>query len=441
MGDRKSKLRGSRAVAAVLVAGWVAAHVGGCGSSSSSGLGSKVTDGIGGGSGASGDGSAGGAGSGKGGSAGTGVLFGRDGGVFRESGVNKGPDASCGTTAVGAVARDVNVLLVIDESGSMADTPTGFASDKWTALKSAVSGALGATKSSIAFGLELFPASKDPTKAIPVACTTECCDMPAAPGITVPVEPGASGVPKIIAAINAAAPGGGTPTAVALQNAYDYFTSGAGKSLKGDKYVLLATDGGPNCNEALTPACTAAACTTNLDGKCTLASGTNCCDAQFGGGAAIGRCLDDVSTTAKITALSGAGVKTFVVGIPGSEIYKTSLDAFAVAGGEENTQGPPKYYAVSATGGVAGLSAVLEAITKQLVTTCSLKLTSPPPSLDLLNVKVDGALVPQGPDGWTLDKTTTPPTVNLRGAVCKAVETTGAQSVQVVYGCPTVITR
>ena len=38
--------------------------------------------------------------------------------------------------------------------------------------------------------------------------------------------------------------------------AYDYFTTGAGKSLSGDRFVLLATDGGPNCNPSLT--CTTA---------------------------------------------------------------------------------------------------------------------------------------------------------------------------------------
>src|SRR5437868_2299358 len=68
---------------------------------------------------------------------------------------------------------------------------------------------------------------------------------------------------------------GGTPTAHALQLASEYFTTGSGKNLAGDKYVLLATDGGPNGN-ALT--CDAMTCTTNLDvGKFT----TNYCDANI----------------------------------------------------------------------------------------------------------------------------------------------------------------
>jgi hypothetical protein len=399
----------------------------GCGSSDNVGGGSRIintTPSTGG----SGQGAASGAGGSK-------ALFKDGGGFIVDSGSRRiEPDAACGKSTIVATPREVSILLVIDESGSMTEKPAGFTVDKWSALKTALGGALSAVKNDIAFGLELFPYPADPKNPIPVSCTTNCCEMPAAPGINIPIGPGVTSVPKIVSAIGATSPGGGTPTALALQRALDYFKSGGGANLGGDRYVLLATDGGPNCNDTLV--CDATTCTTNLDGKCTVTNAGNCCDPSFGGAS---RCLDDGATKAAIDALGAAGVKTFVVGIPGSEAYKSFLDAFAQAGGEVNPSAPPKYFAVSASGGAAELASVLGSITQNLVTTCSLVLTSDPPEHDLLNVEVDGRLIPRGTDGWHLDESTTPPTVVLDGATCAAVKADGAQRVQIVYGCPTKI--
>jgi hypothetical protein len=349
-------------------------------------------------------------------------------------------DASCGSSSISAAPPDVSVLLVIDESGSMTDKPAGFGVDKWTAMKTAMHDALTATNSSIAFGLELFPFPVDKTKPIPLACTDNCCEMPAAPGINVAIGPSSTAVPKILSALDASGPAGGTPTAEALRRALDYFTKGAGATLKGDRYVLLATDGGPNCDSTLS--CDASSCTTNLDGACSIPGGASCCDPQFGGAAALSRCLDDAGTEAQIKALRTAGVRTFVVGIPGSEVYGDALDAFATAGGEALASGAHKYFAVAASGGVTALGSALESITKGIITTCRLVLGSKPPDLEKLNVTIDGAVVPQaGPDGWSIDTSSSPPAVVLKGATCAEVEKNGAQKVVIQYGCPTLITR
>jgi hypothetical protein len=350
------------------------------------------------------------------------------------------PDSSCGHSTIAAAPPDVSVLLVIDESGSMTDKPAGFDVDKWSAMKSAMHGALTSANSSIAFGLELFPFPADKTKPIPLSCTDNCCEMPAAPGINVPVGAGPTAVPKILSALDGSSPAGGTPTNEALRRALDYFTKGAGATLKGNRYVLLATDGGPNCESALS--CTAATCTTNLDGTCPLPNGGNCCDAQFGGAAARSRCLDDSGTEAQIKALKTAGVHTFVVGIPGSEAYGDALDAFAIAGGEALTSGARKYFAVAASGGVTALGSALESITKGIITSCRLVLGSRPPDLGKLNVTLDDVVVPQaGPDGWDVDTTSSPLAVVLKGATCADVEKNGVQKVVIQYGCPTLITR
>jgi hypothetical protein len=365
-----------------------------------------------------------GGGAGAGGGSGTGGGSGdTDAGVL---------DArSCGTTRIMASSVPTNILLVIDKSGSMSD-PLGSTS-RWSAMKAALADALDKVKGSISFGLEFFPNGQTPAQT---------CDLPTgAAAIVIPIGPGTTTVPDITKAFDVTAPAGGTPTATALARAYDYFTTGAGQALTGNRFVLLATDGGPDCNGSLV--CPTASCTLNLDDpkrscgpRAPDGTAANCCDPKLPNGAT--GCLDDDATTTQIQQLAAAGVKTFVVGIPGTEVYAKSLDRFATAGGEANPMAPPSYFAVSASGGVAGLTSVFSAITTKLIQTCNLQLQSDPPDQGQLNVSVDGALVPPGPDGWHLDTSTQPPTIVLDGATCAGVQMHGASNVQVVYGCPTI---
>jgi len=203
--------------------------------------------------------------------------------------------------------------------------------------------------------------------------------------------------------------------------------------LPGNHYVLLATDGGPNCDSAVS--CMASSCTVNMDGVCPPA--TNCCDPKLDP-AGPSKCLDDTATIAVVKALAKANVKTFVVGIPGTEAYQPTLDAVATAGGVPNPNAPPTYFSISASGGVKALSQVLTNITTGLITSCELVLTEDPPDHDKINVVIDGKTILEGSaDGWTLDTTSTPPTVVLQGTTCKTVETAGAQQLNITFGCPT----
>jgi hypothetical protein len=331
----------------------------------------------------------------------------------------------CGTTTLRAEHDIANILLVLDKSGSMVDQPDGFSLNKWDALKTALDAALHKVEGEINFGLVLYPFAAD--HAIPADCGNECCSLPSGSlAVNVPIEPGA-GVSKVLDAVNAAEPSGGTPTAAALASALNYFTVGAGAAIQGQKYVLLATDGGPNCNADNT--CDAAHCTQNLDGQC--ASG-NCCakSAQ--------NCLDDVNVVTQIKGLADAGVSTFVVGIPGTEKYAEFLDTFAINGGVPNPDAPPSYYAVSAKGGVQGLVDVFTGITTHLVRDCDVALENTPKNLDLINVAVDCQVIPYADGaGWSITGDDQK-TLVIAGKVCQTIQTNGAERVDVVYGCPTV---
>lgn len=341
----------------------------------------------------------------------------------------KGIDASCGTTSKTADVKTVNMLLVIDKSGSMVDKPPGFDQSKWDALQTALAKALRNVQDDINFGMLLYPFPvPDNVSAKDYAAACNVNSGPSA--VNVPIGSGANAVSAIASALKDTTPFGGTPTAAALKAAYDYFT-GEGLNLAGDKYVLLATDGGPNCNVANSCATDASRCTPNLDATCSSA---NCCTDE-------GRlCLDDQEVVKQISALQKKGIPTFVVGIPGTEVYRQYLDSFAEAGGQVNPDpdATSKYYAVEASQGLQGLIDVFSTITTQLVRSCDIGLAENPPDKDKLNVAVDCEVVPQSEDSWVLDDSTDPFTVVLKGDTCDRVKTVGARRVDVVYGCATI---
>ena len=334
--------------------------------------------------------------------------------------------ADCGATRFDANPTLVNVLIVVDRSHSMVDQPSGFSVTKWEALRSALETTFDQTKANISYGLDLYPYSGESGQTL-----DNQCQMPEGNAVVVPIQPGDVAGPLILDALDENPPEGGTPTAAALLRSYAYFTTGAGKGLKGDKYVLLATDGGPNCNAAIT--CDAASCTDNMDGK-SCGAGVNCCDKKLDPDGPS-KCLDEDASVAAVAKLTKAGIKTIVVGIPGTEAYETTLDALAQQSPIKNPEAPPSYFAVSAKSGAKGLASALSNITTGLVTSCTLNLDQAPPDPSQLFVVIDGVqLTRDGADGFRYEAS--PPSVQILGTTCEALKAHGAEYINVTYGCP-----
>ena len=320
------------------------------------------------------------------------------------------------------------------------NVPGGYPTSKWEALKTALGQSLTNqdVQARINFGLEFFPTTATVGTPVPFDCGARCCEMPGDANMNVPIQPGAQSVPQILDSLNLNGPAGGTPTARALQRAFDYFSMNA---IGGERYVLLATDGGPNCNPTLS--CEKEECTINIDMAegCSPDSEFSCCYGKPEG------CLDAAVTLAQIQQLAGAGIKTIVVGIPGSESYARNLDDFAAAGMAENPNPPPEYYEVSAEGGVAALTATFADITISLVKSCEIAIPEGQVIDDLnkVNVAINCEVLPKegSPDGsgwnYVFDANKNVTSIQITGPACDRIQNEGVSRIDSVFGCTTIL--
>ncbi len=323
--------------------------------------------------------------------------------------------------------RPTSLYVVLDRSGSMAEKGDA-GQTKWDAIRYALvhakTGVLRALGGRVAVGLALFPFDSGGDGCLPGKQL-----FPLTTGSQKTFD-------KIALLLAGESPLGATPTAptlVALASTI--------KALPQPAYVLLATDGAPNCG---TKPCDVDRCSYNVErvpltggGKCDET--INCCDASIvEGGMGWGACVDADATKAAVADLASAGVKTFVFGAPGSDYYAKDLDQLAIAGGtarDDVGPGEPLYYAVDKAT-EAAFAAALSAVAAKVVDSCVITLESTPEDPGITNVLLDGSLVAQDPvDGWAW---TPDGKIELRGASCDRVKAGTVSNVQVAVGCKTV---
>jgi hypothetical protein len=333
--------------------------------------------------------------------------------------------ALCGDQQIPAITEPPNLYFVVDRSGSMADTLPGSAYSKYENARIAISVMLRAVGHRVRYGAAVYPALLNQdgcafgTQVFPVAAG----DPPsyAAKGENGPV------LTDLLNRLGNLPPSGGTPTADTLRELEPSIVGLTGKKT----YVVLMTDGAPNCNLGLH--CGVDECIPNIEHQSV--SGTacddsfNCCSPKV----AAGDCVDADDTEAAVAEYEQAGVDTFVVGMPGSEAYRALLGRLAMAGNTARP-GATAYYAVSDT---TELSGALRSIGAQVAISCDLPLAETPEDPALVNVYFDNQVVPSDPsDGWHY---TSENSIQFPGDACTRLTSGDVLNVQVLSGCPTVV--
>lgn len=345
------------------------------------------------------------------------------------------PDTNspCGAATVALDFVRPNLYFAIDASGSMTDgIPRGEAtyvvgtapSNRYAARARSLQALLSRVGHRVNYGATLFPTGD-------VTCDAGDEIHPLGPGDDVSFAVSGEVGPVLRAFmfnVNRRTPRGGTPVALALAELAQRLSPA-----EPDTYVFLLTDGGPNCNADAR--CGVDACIPNIervqvsDGL-TCNDDVNCCDdAVFG----AENCLDTDGSLTAVQALAAVGIRTFVIGMPGSEAYSSLLDQLALAGGVAQ-QNSPHYYRVA---DAEALSATVSTLGATVALGCSIELTRPPPDPSLVNLFFDGQVIPSDPvDGWAfIDETT----VQVVGAACDLLQTGQVLQADVVAGCPIVL--
>lgn len=337
-------------------------------------------------------------------------------------------DWMCGDELIQTMTDPPNIYFVVDRSGSMQEPMPGSAQTKLASARIAISGLLHAMGHRIHYGAAVFPIPNTTDSCVPghQIFPTTAGDAPAyaANNQTGPI------LQDLLTRLRNQEPGSGaTPTAATLLALIPTL-----QALPGKTYVVLMTDGAPNCGDDFD--CSVDRCMSNIEQVPGCTPSFNCCDPAVVGNRPLGTCVDHDATVAAVTRLAAQGIDTYVVGMPGAEPYANLLSELATAGGTARP-GPTAYYAVDDDD---ALTSALRGIGSQLAISCDIQLAQPPDSQNLVNIVFDGRVVPENPDGadsgWSW---TGPQSLALRGSSCDELLSGNVYEVLVLAGCDTVL--
>lgn len=240
-------------------------------------------------------------------SSGTGLI----GGGGTQSGQGNISGMNCATVNQPVNKLPPDILLIQDKSGSMGNDDNDQscqggcgATSKWSQLTSALNTVLSQTDMGVNWGIKFF--SDD-----------GACAASAAPAVPV----GPMHAAMVNAAVGRTSPGGNTPTRDAVTNGAQYL---AGVNDQNPKFLLLATDGLPNCPSGC-------AGMTRPAATCTMTDNP----------------AEDQAAIQAVSDAAAMGLKTFVVGIGNVAVAQNTLNALAAAGGVPQSGAATSYYAAT----------------------------------------------------------------------------------------------
>lgn len=344
---------------------------------------------------------------------GTGTIFDGDDGAGPNAGGGFDSDDACVGQEAGTELAPTIVELLVDTSLSMDEDAPGSNRSKWVETRRVVVDAIDLMPSTTSVGVVFYP---DVEVGAPICFDSEA-DVDVAPlGSSTSDQR-----EQIREAFERESPRGSTPTHDAYRYALEQL---AGVTGVGQRFLVLITDGTPTY--AL-----------NCEG-----SGNQQDPA------------DPAPLIPEAASALGRGMKTFVIGSPGSEEARESLSQMAQAGGTGSEgcshDGRPRYchfdmteeedFAVALRDALASISGI--------ALSCTYDIPDPPSggTLDLSKVNVlftppgaDQELIPQSApgsctDGWQYSADQTQ--VLLCGQTCDRVSSsTGRLSLE--FGCTT----
>ncbi len=328
------------------------------------------------------------------------------------------PDAGCATQNSPTTRAPMNLLIVLDRSGSMSECADGSSRPpceltKWAAAQQGLIRLLESLEDEARVGLMFFPAMSN-------ASSPDGYRTPVVP-LGEPLGIARAG---LISRIRGASPSGNTPMACAMPQAVAYLQ---GLMNNGSRNIMLITDGSP------TDECSGVVCSP-LDINCIL-NASNAAQGQILGAVARG-------------ARSTPPIRTFALGTP--DAAPTFLSSVAVNGRTERGPGcEPRdcHYTLGTASFMRDLNAALDSV-RDRAATCEFELTVDPMRADptLINVYYTpmsggaGRFIPRDAtrmNGW--DYTPGGRSITFYGPLCDEVRMGRAgASVQIVYGCPTI---
>jgi hypothetical protein len=307
--------------------------------------------------------------------------------------VGFGTDAStsCGQTNVSVMPEPPDILIVQDKSLSMNQDASGAncgtpGCSKWSQVSAAIDTVVMATQTTVNWGLVFFGSDN-------------MCGVSTTP--IVPITPATSYTPISQAYANNQ-PSSYTPTEAAVNAAVTYMQTLTDTN---PKYLLLATDGLPNCKP----------------------NDRNVMDD------------DSAGAEAAVTNAKTAGFPTFVVGI-GNTMGVATLNQLAMNGGEPQVGSADgnSFYEVNST------SDLVTALNKivGLVASCTIPLTGVNGTLDKVAVSAKDAngntveIMQDPTNGWSYTDTTMTAII-LNGTACTDLQNGTYSDYQFIYTCST----